>query len=767
MHRRLHLILLCLVVAAPRTAAPQPPARIEGRVTDTSGAAIPGARVVLDGAGPERVTQTDGAGRFTFPPPAGDAVVTVSRDGFASVAIGVRAGDPPLAVVLGVAQREEAVVVRGAPETRTATKVPTPLRDIPQAIGVVNAEAMRQLAVSTMADVVRFVPGVGEAQGEGNRDAPVLRGNSTTADFYVDGIRDDVQYYRDVYNLAGVEVLKGPNAMVFGRGGGGGVINRVQRVADGTASREVRVQAGSFDGRRLTADINQPVSAAASVRLMGMYEESDSYRSGVGLERYGLTPAVTVRLGAATVLRAGGEHFHDRRTADRGVPSYEGRPVAVPPSTFFGNPDLSYATATVNSAYGQIERRLGARATLRSRLAVGDYDKFYQNVFPRSVTADGQSAVLGAYNNRTARRNAFSQTDVIVPASTGRVRHTVAFGTEFGRQATGNRRMTGYFPDAGGATSLAVPLARPTTALTTTFQPSTTDADNHVVATTAAVYLQDQAALTSTLAAVVGMRVERFATDLRAARAPVSLTTRDVVWSPRVGLVYTPHARLSVYASRGTSFLPRAGEQLSSLSASNQALDPETFRNLEAGLKWNLAGGASVTAAAYRSVRGNVAVTDPVDPTAVVLVDGQRVRGLEIGASGRITSRWSVLGGYAYQDGRITRSVSASALAGASLASLPAHSASLWNRLDVRPGVGVGVAAIYRGAVFASTDNTVTLPAFFRVDAGLFGRLPLGFDVQLNVENVFGRRYFQAAHGNNNITPGSPRAIRLAIGTRF
>ncbi|MEZ5294435.1 MAG: TonB-dependent siderophore receptor [Vicinamibacterales bacterium] len=765
--RRLRLLLLCLVSALPTAASAQSPARIEGRVSDGSGGAVHGARVTLAGAGPVRVTETDVTGAFVFESVGGTAVLTISREGFAPVRIDVPAGAPPLTVVLDVAAREEAVVVRGASVTRTATKVPTPLLDVPQAIGVVGKDDMRQLALTTMADVVRYVPGVGQAQGEGNRDAPVLRGNSTTADFYVDGIRDDVQYYRDVYNLASVEVLKGPNAMIFGRGGGGGVINRVQRVAGDAASRDIQVQAGSFGGRRLTADVTQPLARAASVRMMGVYERADSYRSQVSVERYGLTPTATVRFGEATVLRAGGEHFHDRRTADRGVPSSRGRPVAVPPSTFVGNPDVSYVTATVNSAYVEVERRLAARGTLRSRVALGDYDKFYQNVFPRGVTADGGSVLLGGYNNGTMRQNVFSQTDVVVSVSTGAIRHTWAFGAEAGRQVTDNRRMTAYFPSAGGATAIAVPLAQPTTTVATTFQASETDADNHVVATTGAVYLQDQAALASRLLAVVGMRVDRFGTDLRAARTPTSLATRDVVWSPRVGLVYKPHTRVSLYASRGTSFLPRAGEQLSSLSASNQALEPETFRNLEAGLKWDLPAGASVTAAAYRSMRGNVAVTDPNDPSMVVLVDGQRVRGIEIGASGRLTSRWSVLGGYAYQDGRITRSLSPSVQAGATLASLPTHSASLWNRFDVRPGIGLGVAAIYRGAIFASTDNTVTLPAVFRLDAGVFGRLPMGLDVQLNVENVLGRRYFQAAHGNNNIMPGSPRAIRLGLGARF
>ena len=101
---------------------------------------------------------------------------------------------------------------------------------------VVSREVIADQSMQSMADVVRYVPGIGMAQGEGNRDTPIFRGNSSTSDFFVDGVRDDVQYFRDLYNVERVEALKGPNAMIFGRGGVGGVINRVVRQADWTPS---------------------------------------------------------------------------------------------------------------------------------------------------------------------------------------------------------------------------------------------------------------------------------------------------------------------------------------------------------------------------------------------------------------------------------------------------------------------------------------------------------------------------------------------------
>lgn len=118
--------------------------------------------------------------------------------------------------------------VQGYRATRSATftKTDTPLKEIPASLQVVPAELMQDQAMTSMADVLRYVPGTLMGQGEGNRDQPVLRGINTTSDFFVDGVRDDSQYQRDLYNLERVEVLKGPGGMAFGRGGAGGVINR-------------------------------------------------------------------------------------------------------------------------------------------------------------------------------------------------------------------------------------------------------------------------------------------------------------------------------------------------------------------------------------------------------------------------------------------------------------------------------------------------------------------------------------------------------------
>jgi catecholate siderophore receptor len=780
------LICSFILLLSPSIAAAQPAEQrssdvraqhaaieVHGRVLDSTRAPVPFARITARRSA-ERIVagvgMTDARGDFALRLGPGTYALQITAEGFneASRSVTIGAAPPELEIVLEVAGLSEHVSVNAPIDSVTrivsATRTPTPLRDVPQAISVVSRELIADQRMSNMADVVRFMPGVGIAQGEGNRDTPVLRGNASTSDFFVDGVRDDVQYFRDIYNVERVEALKGPNAMIFGRGGAGGVINRVTRQADWRQARELSVQLGSWDNRRLTGDYGAALNETVATRVTGVYENSESYRAGVGVERYGIQPSIALQLGRSTLFRASYEYFHDERTADRGVPSFSGRPVATDPGTFFGDPSQSAVNATVNVLASMLEHAFSATVTLRNRVSYGVYDKFYQNVYPSGVNADATLATLAAYNNATDRTNLFNQTDIVWRPRTGALAHTILAGAEFGRQATDNARTTGYFTSVGAnVTSVQVPLSSPTVSIPVTFRPSATDANNDGVATVTAVYAQDQVKLTEWLQAVAGVRFDAFDLDFTDNRSGSTLTSRDRLVSPRLGLIYKPADPLSVYSSYTLTYLPRSGEQLSSLSASNQALEPEEFRNYELGTKWDLTRALTASAAFYRLDRGNVAVPDPVDPTRSLLVDAQRTKGMELELSGYVTPSWTLVGGYAYQDGRITRGISASAQAGAVLAQLPKHSFSLWTKYAFTPRWAAALGVVRRGDLFASTDNNVVVPTFTRVDAGMFFDVNDRLRAQVNIENLFDADYFATAHNNNNITPGSPRAVRFTM----
>lgn len=745
---------------------------VSGVVMDTTGGVIGGATVALSTSAGIRTTVSDRAGLFVFDNvTAQPSTLTVTLDRFAPATVTVNDVDRNIRVVLQPAV-SEAVTVR-APESTalritTATKTDTSLRDVPQSISVIPRELIADQTMRSMADVVRYAPGVGMAQGEGHRDAPIFRGNTSTSDFFVDGLRDDTQYFRDLYNVERIEVLKGPNGMIFGRGGVGGVINRVTRQAEWAPAREVSLQGGSWGYRRLTADLGQSINGAAAARVTGVYENSGSYRDAVDLERFGINPTVALTLTPRTTLRAGYELFRDERTTDRGVPSFEGRPLNIDPATFFGKTDLTPARVTVNALFSILEYRFNERVTLRNSTRYADYDKFYENLVPGAVNAAQTTVSLTGYNSATDRQNFFNQTDLNMTLGTGRLKHRLLTGVEVGRQRTHNLRRTAYFSSISPTTtSVIVPLSAPTTSLPLEFRPSATDADNHGVATVAAVYVQDQVALSRYVEVVAGIRYDRFDVDLLNNRTATEFTSRDDLVSPRVGLIVKPFPAVSLYTSYSRTSLPRAGEQLASLSPTNQALDPETFRNKEVGAKWEISQVLSLTAAVYRIDHGNVAVPDPVNPTVSLLVDAERMAGLELEVSGSVTNRWSLHGGYAYQDAEVTRGISAAIVAGARLGQVPRHTFSLWNKYEISNLFGVGLGVVSRGDSFVATDNTVVLPASTRVDAAVFYSVRPRVRLQANVENLFNERYYWTAHNNNNILPGSPRGLRVGLTAGF
>jgi len=270
----------------------------------------------------------------------------------------------------------------GVRKTSTATKTDTDVRDIPQALSVISEGQIEDQQLRSIADLLSFVPGASWGTGEGNRDTVVLRGNSSTADFFVDGVRDDVQYFRDFYNVDRVEVLKGPNAMIFGRGGGGGIVNRVLKRPSLNPYREFTGSGDRFGDKRFTVDLDQPLSDGLGLRLNGMFEDGGSFRRHVDLKRYGINPTAAIQLGPDTRIDLSYEYFHDRRTADRGVPADGDEPIRGFTRTFFGDPHDSFVKANVNVATFAIEHQFGEGLTLRNRTVFGDYDKFYQNIYP-------------------------------------------------------------------------------------------------------------------------------------------------------------------------------------------------------------------------------------------------------------------------------------------------------------------------------------------------------------------------------------------------
>jgi len=660
-----------------------------------------------------------------------------------------------------------------AKRSSTATKTDTPLIDVPQSVSVVTQAQISDQSVQSMSDAVRYVPGVTASQGEGNRDALNFRGSGvTTGDFYLDGIRDDVQTYRDFYNTDRLEVLKGPNGMVFGRGASGGAINRVSKEAGWDPVREIKATYGAYNQKRTSIDIGNGINDVAAFRLNAVYEDSDSYRSGVNLKRYGVNPTFTITPSDNTKITIGAEYFKDQHIGDRGIPSIGGglnnRPYRLEDyQTFYGNATLSPNETETKALNAMIEHAFNDNLSIRNRTRYAGYDKFYQNVYADGAVANNLFAV-GAYRDTTDRKNFINQTDIVYKINTGRFEHQLLAGMEVGTQKTTNSRLIdGSSERISSSVSVLSPTYNLPISLSNTSRNQASEIDIF------ALYVQDQIKISEQWQAILGVRHDQLKTHYDNIKTNQTIEVSDSLVSPRAGLIFKPLENLSLYGSYSLSYVPRAGDQLISLTATTKSLQPEKFINKELGAKYDITPQLSLTAAIYELERKNVAMTDPANTSQNIVIDGQLTKGVEFGISGKMTDRWSMFGGYSYQDATFTKAMTISGLsytAGATLGQTPSHTFSLWNRYDFNENWGAAIGIVSRSQMYALTPSTTAstiLPGYARLDAAFFWKASDKMQLQLNVENLTDKDYVANAHTNNNLTPGAPLTARATLTYHF
>jgi len=676
-----------------------------------------------------------------------------------------------------------------AKKSRTATKTDTELLNVPQAIAVVTQDQIKDQSIQSVAEAVRYVPGVQAIQGEGNRDAIVFRGNASTGDFFIDGMRDDVQTYRDLYNTDRIEVLKGPSGMIFGRGGAGGVVNRVSKEAGWDPIKQLSISYGAYDQKRIAADFGQAINEAIAFRINAVYEKSDSYRDGVGLERYGVTPTFTIIPSDKTKITLGMEYFKDKRIADRGIPSANGAGNSIlnrQPfnlgnySAFYGSAALSPTETETVAFNAAIEHAFDNGISVKNSTRYANYNKFYQNVFADSQVLNNGNYTVRGYLDTTKRENLINQTDLTYNARWGAVEHKLLSGLELSTQDTSNNRLAGFFNNDFTTTGTQVTQNAYSSTqignIPISFRPNLINSNNafrnnNSTLDVIGVYAQDQIVLSPKWQAIIGLRHDHIKTSFNGVTVatPAVFDVTDNLLSPRAGLIFKPVAAVSIYTNYSLSYVPRAGEQLTALTLTNKSFAPEKFINYEIGAKWDVNPKLSVNAAVYQLKRQNVQIIDPSNSALSILVDGQTTQGLELGMTGNITDKWSAFGGYAYQDGEITKQQGAGATAilkGAELGQTPRHTASLWNRYDFNDIWGAAIGVVSRSEMYAvspTASQSTILAGYTRLDAAVYAKINKQARVQVNLENLTNKEYALYAHNNNNITPGSPITGRATL----
>ena len=659
-----------------------------------------------------------------------------------------------------------------APTAISATKMEAPLRDIPQTVNVVPQGLLRDQAAQSMQDVLKIVPGIGLSHGDGQRDQVTIRGFSAIADQFVDGLRDDALYFRDLSNVEQVEVIKGPASVLYGRGSSGGLINRVTK-KPGIDLSEVGVTLGSWNQRRGEFDLARaPKDSRLAFRITGAVERADSYRDQQFLDRQALAASLLFKPNADSNVLLQMDHLKDRRLTDFGIPALGGRPLNVPASAYYGAAnarDVDFTQTEVRSAGLTLNQRIDSELSLRNALRYYSYSLDRNNTLTRSVSEQNRTFALNHGNVFRAEHGWFNQTELTQKAEFLSMQHQLLYGVELGQQNKDLVNFSAPVSDAAGRIR-SFDLFNPVLPILPLSTSRTPASDNLGTFKTLAFYTQDMIRIDPQWKALLGLRYDHFAqeTNDRRPNQP-QLARTDTAWSPRAGLVWQPTAQQSYYLSWSRSFQP-SGEAFS-VAANNVELAPEITRNTEVGAKYDfLDGQASTTASLFSLERTHIKSVDPATNKLVPL-GVQRTNGLELTFAGQLPHGWQIWSGYAYLDGEMTSSPAVDAgqkVQGKRPALTPRHSANLWLSKPLGNGFGAGAGLNYVGARFANPGNTVTLPGYVTVDVVAYYRQAC-WDVQLKLNNLFNRGYIVAGHGSSPLLnlPGAPRSAQLTARYRF
>ena len=683
-------------------------------------------------------------------------------------------------------ERPADIVVTAQPTAPVVglAKITGSILDTPQSISIVTAAELRARAVTTLTDAVRVVPGIslgaGETSWQGNN--LILRGFTTRNDTFLDGMRDYGYYFRDPFNASAIEVLKGPSAMLFGRGATGGVIHQVSKEPEREGRADGTLIVGSDDTTRATADLGVAIGTTGAVRLNAMAHRSRlTDRDGALNKRWGFAPSVALGIGTPTRLTLSWLHQREDNRPDYGIPWFNGAPAKVKRGSFYGFSD-DYLDTRVDIGTVRLIHDLAAGVSLRAQLRYSNSRRTFRTseaVIPAAIPATAPLSTINVTRNEfsgfSTDRFLQGQLDVTARFTTGRLTHALVAGVEAGRE----RPQPTYIFHVGViGTSLVDP---PPQSFAQTAQYVRLTARTR--AETLAGYALDTITLGSHLQALVGVRWDKFDAHYRSqgfnpAGAVVAITDLkrdDDRLSGRAALIYKPDAAASLYLSYANSFDPSASGIESLVSAgrtvaqANINAEPETSRIWEAGAKQALFGNRMLlTAALFRTIKTNVRVPDPTVAGFNTNGGRQRVQGIEFEGSGQLTPAWSFRFGYAYLDSETLASsnplAAASPRVGERLTIVPRHSGSVQSdyRLGARASIGGGI--IYQSSRLGQNTNASLLraPGYALFEARASYRLASAVLLQANVQNLTDKLFYDQLHPVH-VVPGAGRTFLLSL----
>ena len=659
----------------------------------------------------------------------------------------------------------EEVVIKGNvlySDQVNALKTPVPVLNVPQTVTIVTDDDIRSQGFREIGDIVRFTPGVNTSQGEGHRDAVVFRGVRSTADFYLDGVRDDVQYYRSLYNVEQVEILRGPNALLFGRGGTGGIINRVTKKAVlGEMFGGYDLGVDSFGALDFAADYNVQTGDNTALRFNIHSDALENHRDFYEGDRFGMNPTVTIALSDKTTVDLSYEYADHERFIDRGIPTINNAPDESLSNIVFGDEDINVTTLEANIMRANVSHNFSE--TRKGNLAIqsSSFEKMYQNLYASGY--DGTLVTMDGYLDPTERDNFIISGNIVSEVVTGSITHTILFGAELINTENKNLRYDTNWSttdddneifDISRPMDFTVNSAGVATAVNfTNSLKSKTESDISVTS----LFIQDQMDLSDNVKLLLGGRLDSFDINVDDIKNGTSESRTDDRFSPRAGVIYKPQDSVSLYVSYSESFLPRSGEQFKSLSATSARLDPDVFESTELGIKVAITDTLSFTAAIFDSEQTRATYDNVTGENSEIR--GLQVDGIELELRGEVSDKLELAVGYSSLDGTTS--------SGGVAREVPDHTFSLFAKYQVDENFGWAFGVTQQGESHIKDNSPLILPEYTRFDFAAYWNVAEDLVLRLNVENLTDELYFPHSHSTHQASVGEPLNARVSLTKTF
>lgn len=711
-------------------------------------------QVSFDPALAEGLTSTPVSGRFT-PDVALRQIlsglpVTASFSGANTVTLS-RVASESSAMMLGP------VVVEGEGQTATspvdgyvatrsgsASKIDTPIIETPRSVSVVTADAISDRKTMTVEDSLRYTPGV-QVNGYGNDprfDQIKVRGFAVTetADFR-DGLRQPSTgwlslFHTEPYTLEQIDVVKGPNSVLFGQSSPGGMVNRVTKRPTEEARGEVEVQLGTEEHRAGQFDVSGPVTEDKELlyRMVGVVRDSESELMGVNNDVQLIAPSVTWNPTEKLTLTFLGEAQH-YETAGSSRPFQ----LSSGELTHFwsGDEDFDGLKQTQYIAGYEGRYEINEVFALRQNLRYGMAETDNQYLIG-SLNSDGHTLSRTSYGLYEEMSNFVVDTAGEARFTTGPVRHTVMVGVDYSKSDADVLYTYGTAPSIDmNNPDYHQDIERPGTVLT----------DQTIDAYQLGFYANDQ----------IEWGRWRFNGGLRYDRAEEETANNltggvtdgeNTATTGSAGLLYLFDSGFAPYASYATSFTPDFGTD-----ANGEGFEPTEGEQVEIGLKYQPPGRDSIyTVSLYNLVQTNVKTQDPANPVNQIQTGEQRSRGLELEAAMKLNDNIDLVAGYTYTDAEITKNNDGTE--GNVPVGVAEHMASVWGNYSFTSGqldgLELGAGARYLGETYDDSANTNKNDAVTMFDArvsySLDGLAP-GASIGVNATNLTDEEHITCESG--------------------